>query len=278
MHRTHIYADQPWWTVHWREIAEYRDLLWFLVRRDFTTQYKQSILGPLWFVLQPLATTLVFTVIFGNIAKVGTDGVPPFLFYMSGMVFWTFFQGCLNDISNTFVGNAGIFGKVYFPRLIVPFSLAIKSLEQFLLNLAMFLAFFAYFHARPGSALAPNLWIAVVPALMAQCVLTGMGAGLWLASLTAKYRDLRYALTFLSQLWMFATPIVYSTTNVPAKWMWVVYVNPMSCAVVFSRHAFLGTGAADLALLGSGLAMGALLFVSGLLMFNKVQRTFIDIV
>ena len=278
MHRTHISANQPWWIIPWRDIAEYRDLLWFLVRRDFTTQYKQSILGPLWFVLQPLATTLVFTVVFGNIAKVGTDGVPPFLFYMSGMVFWTYFQGCLNDISNTFVGNAGIFGKVYFPRLIVPLSLAIKSLEQFLLNLLMFLGFFFYFHARPDSALQPNSTLALVPVLLLQCTLAGMGAGLWLAALTAKYRDLRYALAFLSQLWMFATPIVYSTTNVPAKWMWVVYANPMSCVVVFARRAFLGTGAADPALLGSGLAVGALLFVTGLLMFNKVQRTFIDTV
>ena len=151
MSRTVIRANQAWWNINWRELVEYHDLLWFLIKRDFTTVYKQSILGPLWFVIQPLATTLVFTVIFGNIAGMGTDGVPPFLFYMSAMVLWNYFQSCLNDVANTFVGNAHLFGKVYFPRLIVPFALTAKNVGQLVLNFLMFLGFYIYFATRPTS-------------------------------------------------------------------------------------------------------------------------------
>ena len=278
MTRTVIRANQAWWNINWRELVEYHDLLWFLIKRDFTTVYKQSILGPLWFVIQPLATTLVFTVIFGNIAGMGTDGVPPFLFYMSAMVLWNYFQSCLNDVANTFVGYAHLFGKVYFPRLIVPFALTAKNVGQLVLNFLMFLGFYIYFATRPTSLLHANGWVVIVPVLALQCALAGLGAGLWLTSMTAKYRDLRYALSFLSQLWMFATPIIFSISKVPEKWMWAIYANPMSCVVVFNRHAFLGTGHAEIPLLVSGLAMGLLLFVSGILVFNKTQRTFIDVV
>jgi lipopolysaccharide transport system permease protein len=277
MQRTHIKANQPWWTVNWRELAEYRDLLWFLVCRDFTTIYKQSILGPLWFVLQPLSTTLVFTVVFGNIAKIGTDEVPPFLFYSSGMVLWYYFQGCLNDVSATFVGNAHLFGKVYFPRLIVPIALVIKNVGQLVLNFAVFLGFFAYYAWR-GAPIHPTAWLALLPALVIQCAMAGMGAGLWLAALTAKYRDLRFALTFLATLWMYATPIAYSATKVSDSWRWILLANPMASATVFFRLAFLGAGSADLTLLFSGMAISVVLFVTGLMAFNRVQRTFIDIV
>lgn len=278
MARTYIRANQAWWKINWRELFDYRDLLWFLIRRDFMTAYKQSILGPLWFIIQPLATTLVFTVIFGNIAGIGTDGVPSFLFYMCGMVMWNYFQGCLNDVSGTFLGNAHLFGRVYFPRLIVPISLVCKNLGQLVLNLLMFLGFFLYFLGKPVSNLNPNMSILLTPVLVLQCVLTGMGAGLWLSSLTAKYRDLRYAMSFLSQLWMFATPIIYSTSKIPERWIWLIYLNPMSCVVVINRHAFLGTGDLEVPLLLSGLAISTVLFVTGLLKFNKVQRNFIDTV
>lgn len=278
MHRIHIRANQPWWRMNWHELLHYRDLLWFLVHRDFTTLYKQTILGPVWYVLQPVATTLVFTVIFGNIAKIGTDGVPAFLFYMSGMVLWTFFQSCLMDISGTFVSNTHLFGKVFFPRLIIPASLVIKNSGQLVLNLLLFLGFYAYYGFTAPNTFHPTPWLAWVPILILQTALAGLGAGLWLASLTARYRDLRFALAFLAQLWMFATPIVYSVTHVPASWHWTLLVNPMAGSIVFNRLAFLGIGAADPALLATSLSESALLAVSGILIFNKVQRTFIDTV
>ncbi len=278
MHRTHIRANQPWWTADWKEFAHYRDLLWFLVRRDFTTLYKQTILGPVWYVLQPVATTLVFTVVFGNIARVGTDGVPAFLYYLSGMVLWTFFQGCLMDISGTFVNNAHIFGKVYFPRLIVPVSLVIKNSGQLVLNFLLFTAFLAYYTLSGATSAQPTLWLAWFPVLVLQTALSGLGAGLWLTVFTAKYRDLSFALTLIAQLWMFATPIVYSAASVPDHWRWVLLANPMAGSVVFNRLAFLGVGSADLTLLVVSLLESLLLAVSGLLLFNKVQRTFIDTV
>jgi len=278
MHRTHICANQPWWTADWKEFAHYRDLLWFLIRRDFITLYKQTILGPVWYVLQPVATTLVFTVVFGNIAKIGTDGVPPFLFYMSGMVLWTFFQGCLMDVSSTFISNANLFGKVYFPRLIIPASLVAKNTGQLILNFLLFLGFYIYYRLSGTPNIHATAWLAWLPVLIIQSALAGLGSGLLLAALTAKYRDLRFALTFLAQLWMFATPIVYSASKVTEHWRWILLANPMAGSVVFSRLAFLGIGTADLTLLFSSLAISIALAISGVLLFNKVQRTFIDTV
>lgn len=277
MHRTHIRANQPWWTANWKEFAQYRDLLWFLIRRDFTVLYKQTILGPLWYVLQPVATTLVFTVIFGNIAGMSTDGTPAFLFYMSGMVLWTFFQSCLVDVSSTFISNTHLFGKVYFPRLIIPASLVAKNAGQLILNLLLFLGFYTYYILH-GATIHPTAWIAWVPVLVLQSALAGLGAGLWLAALTAKYRDLRFALTFLAQLWMFATPIVYSASKVPEHLRWILLANPMAGSVVFNRLAFLGVGIPDIPLLFISLTTSFFLAVSGILIFNKVQRTFIDTV
>ena len=278
MHRTHIRANQPWWTINGKELAEYRDLLWFLIRRDFATVYKQSILGPLWFVIQPLSTTLVFTVVFGQIAGIGTDGVPQFLFYNGGLVLWYYFQGCLNDVSGTFVGNAHLFGKVYFPRLIVPIALVAKNLGQLALNFLFFLLFYVYFLYSQGTTIHPNGWMALLPLLVLQTAMAGMGAGLWLASLTAKYRDLRFALTFLSQLWMFASPIMWSATKVSAARHWLLSINPMAGPVIFFRYAFLGSGQPDMTVLWSGLAISTLLFFTGLISFNRVQRNFIDTV
>jgi len=278
MNRTHIRSNQPWWTADWKEFAQYRDLLWFLIRRDFTILYKQTILGPVWYVLQPVATTLVFTVIFGNIAGMSTDGTPAFLFYMSGMVLWTFFQSCLIDVSSTFISNTHLFGKVYFPRLIIPASLVAKNAGQLILNLLLFLGFYTYYILHGTTTIHPTVWLAWVPVLILQSALAGLGAGLWLAALTAKYRDLRFALTFLAQLWMFATPIVYSASKVPEHLRWILLANPMAGSVVFNRLAFLGVGKPDLPLLFISLTTSILLAISGVLLFNKVQRTFIDTV
>lgn len=250
--------------------------MWFLVLRDFTAIYKQSILGPAWFVLQPLATTLVFTVIFGNVAKIPTDGIPPFMFYLSSMMLWKYFEGCMNSVATALISNANMFGKVYFPRLIAPLSLVISNLGQFVLNLLVFIAFYLFFIFGTEANIRPSWWIAILPVLVLHCAIVGLGVGLWLSALTAKYRDLRFALPFLSQLWMFATPVVYPSSQVPEQWRWLLAVNPMASIVEFNRYAFLGAGTVSRDFLIIGVLSGVVLLVTGLLFFNKVQRTFVD--
>ncbi len=277
-HKTHIKANQAWLRINWRELWEYRDLLFFLVRRDFTAVYKQSVLGPLWFVIQPLATTLVFTVVFGNFGKMSTDGVPPFLFYYCGLFLWNYFQSCMNHVSDTLIANAHMFGKVYFPRLVVPLAIVVSNLAQFLLNLLLFSGFLLYFIFRTDAAIQPSWWILGLPLMVLQCAAIGLGVGLWLSALTAKYRDLRFAIPFLAQLWMFATPVAYSATLATGKWEWMVLLNPMSSVIQFNRMAFLGAGGLDGEHMALGAVLSILLLLSGLLVFNRVQRNFIDTV
>jgi lipopolysaccharide transport system permease protein len=277
MQQTIIRANQPWWRIPWRELADYRDLLWLLVVRDFSAVYKQSILGPLWFIVQPLATTIVFTVIFGHIAKIGTDGIPPMLFYMAGMVLWSYFQGVMNGVAGSLIGNAGVLGKVYFPRLILPFSMVISNLAQFGLNLLVFLIFYLYFFMSSVTTIHPNVWMAVLPLLILQTAVVGLGVGLWMSALTTKYRDLRFALPFLSQLWMYATPVVYPASLVVSPgWNIGMAINPMAGLVEAFRFMFFGIGRADWLYLGIGIASGWILLLTGLIMFNRVQRTFVD--
>jgi len=271
-----IRPSHGWLHLPIREIMDYRDLLFFLVRRDLTAIYKQSILGPVWFVLQPLATTLVFTVIFGRVAKVGTDGLPPFLFYMSGMVLWHYFAGCLNGVSSSLITNAALLRKVYVPRLAIPISLVISSLAQFLLNLGTFLCFYIYFYFFTPVQLTPSWWVLCLPLLVVHCAVAGLGAGLWLAALTVKYRDLRFALPFFSQLWLYLTPIIFPASKVTSKWRIMLAINPMASVVEFNRFAFLGRGVVESSFIVVGAACTLLLLLTGLIAFNRVQRTFVD--
>jgi len=275
-HQTIIKANQKWLHIPWRELWDYRDLLVNLVLRDLTAIYKQSILGPLWFIIAPLSTTIVFTVVFGNVAKISTDGLPPFLFYMSSMVLWNYFQGCLNGVSGSLISNVGIMGKVYFPRLIVPLSLTIGNLAQFILNFCMFIIFYLYFYCFSSAEIKPSWWILALPFLIMHCAAVGLGVGLWLSAMTVKYRDLKFALPFLSQLWMYATPVVYPSSIVPEKWKWLLFINPMAGIVEFNRFAFMGVGTFNTGILIAGLLSGIFFLLSGLLVFNKIQRTFID--
>lgn len=277
MHQTHIRANQTWWKIDWREIVEYRDLLWMLIVRDLTSVYKQTILGPLWFIIQPLITTVVFTVIFGKVANVPTDGIPPFVFYMCGTVLWNYFQGCMTQGANSLVSNTNVLSKVYFPRLIIPLAAVFTNLAHFALNFAMFLAFFFYFLFFTHAPMHPRLELVLFPLLVLQCALIGLGVGLWVAALTTKYRDLRFALTFLTQIWMYATPIVYPASLVVKPSMRILlWSNPMSFVVESARWMFTGTG--TVTALGASLSvvMTLILLVSGLLIFNRVQRTFVD--
>jgi lipopolysaccharide transport system permease protein len=277
MHQTHIRANQPWWRIDWREIVEYRDLLWMLVIRDLTAVYKQTILGPLWFIIQPLITTLTFTIIFGQLANVSTDGIPQFVFYMSGTVLWNYFAGCMTQGANSLVANTNVLSKVYFPRLIIPLSGVFSNLANFALNLVMFLCFYLYFLIFTPATMHPRWELALFPLLVLQCALIGLGVGLWVAALTTKYRDLRFALTFLTQIWMYATPIVYPASLVVRPSMKILlWINPMSFIVECARWMFTGTGTVSgLAALIS-IATTLVLLASGLLVFNRVQRNFVD--
>ncbi len=276
MHTTIIQANSRWWRIDGREIWEYRDLLSLLVKRDLTAIYKQTILGPLWFVIQPLLTTVVFTIIFGAVAKIPTEGVPPFVFYMSGTIFWNYFAGVLNHGAGSLVANSNVLSKVYFPRLIIPLSGVFINFAHLALNFVLFLGFWGWFLWQ-GSAMAPNAWLLFLPALILQCGLLGLGFGLWVSALTIKYRDLRFALPFLIQLWMYATPIVYPASLVmkPSLKL-LLWLNPMTAVVEFSRYGFTGQGSADLGGLGLSWAVTLLVLVSGLFLFNKLQRTFVD--
>jgi len=276
-HRIHIKADTSSLAIPWGEIWEYRDLLWFLVLRDFTAVYKQSILGPVWFVLQPLATTIVFTVVFGNIAKVSTDGLPPFLFFSAGMVLWNYFQGVMNGVSATLITHANVLGKVYFPRLVLPLAITASNFGTFALNLLVFLGFWGYYRFFTAADIHASVWLAALPLLIVQTALVGLGVGLWLSALTAKYRDLRFAMPFVAQLWMFATPIIFPASSVVSrKWSALLAVNPMAGLVEVSKFMFLGVGRTDPMFLIIGLVSGWLLVGTGMIVFQRVQRTFVD--
>ena len=266
-----------WFDVDLREIWRYRDLIALFVWRDFVAVYKQTILGPLWYLIQPLLTTLVFTVVFGHVAKLPTDGVPPFLFYLAGVVAWRYFADCLNNTSNTFVSNAHLFGKVYFPRITVPVSVVISSLIAFGIQFLLFLLFFAYYCFN-GLSVHPQPALLLLPVLVLQTAALGLGFGIIVSAMTTRYRDLTHLVGFGVQLWMFATPVVYPASSIPAGWQWLLALNPMAPVVELFRHAFLGTGSTTMAAwLGSLLATAAVLVV-GVLLFSRVEKTFMDTV
>src|SRR6266542_4322104 len=241
-----IEAQRGLFDLRLRELWQYRDLVMLFVRRDFVSIYKQTILGPLWYLIQPLLTTITFTVIFGNIASLPTDGLPQFLFYMSGTVVWSYFSACLTKTSETFVQNANLFGKVYFPRLAVPVSILFSNLITFLIQFAMFLIFVLYFILR-GTSIQPNwLWIALSPVLILMMAGLGLGFGIIISSLTTKYRDLRFLVQFGVQLLMYATPVIYPVSSIPERFQWIILANPMTPILEAFRYAYLGAGLVDI--------------------------------
>jgi len=260
------------------ELWRYRDLVMLFVRRDFVSVYKQTILGPLWYLIQPLLTTITFTVIFGNIASLPTDGLPQFLFYMSGTVVWSYFAACLTKTSETFVQNANLFGKVYFPRMAVPVSILISNLITFAIQFALFLVFVLYFILR-GTSVQPNwLWIALSPLLLLMMAGLGLGLGIIISSLTTKYRDLRFLVQFGVQLLMYATPVIYPASSIPQRFQWIILANPMTSIIEAFRYAFLGAGNANLAQLGYSFGFMVVVVFLGSIIFNRVEQTFMDTV
>jgi lipopolysaccharide transport system permease protein len=272
-----IRPQRAWWDLHLGDLWRYRDLIWLLVWRDFVAYYKQTILGPLWYIIQPVLTTVIFTIIFGNIAKLSTDGLPPFLFYMAGNTVWSYFSACLVSTSNTFTANAGIFGKVYFPRLSMPLSVVISNLISFAIRFVIFLLFLAYF-MQAGAEIHPNWWILSLPLLALIMALMGLGFGIIISSLTTKYRDLQQLVGFGVQLLMYATPVIYPLSTIEGGWYWLILANPMTPIVEVFRLAFLGTSAIDPVSLLYSAIFSVVAFWGGVLIFNHVETTFMDTV
>ncbi len=266
-----------WFDIHLGELWRYRDLIALFVRRDFVAIYKQTVLGPLWFLIQPLFTTLIFTIIFGRIAQIPTDGIPPFLFYMAANVAWVYFADCLTGTSNTFVQNAGIFGKVYFPRLTVPLAKVITDLLKFGIQLTLFLGFLAYFRLS-GADVHFSGWIFYLPLLILQMALLGLGFGILISSMTTKYRDLTFLVAFGMQLWMYATPVVYPLSQVPEQYRTLYMLNPMASVVETFRMAFLGAGSIEVPHILLGWAVTVVVLFTGIVLFSRIEKTFMDTV
>lgn len=266
-----------WFNFHLKDVWRYRDLLFMFVRRDFVSVYKQTILGPFWFFLQPVLTTITFTIVFGNIAKIPTDGIPPILFYMSGIVCWGYFADCLTRTSSTFITNANIFGKVYFPRLVSPLSNIISLLMKFGIQMLLLVGFLIYFKLN-GSEVNPNIYILLTPFLILLMAGLGLGFGIIVSSLTTKYRDLSFLVGFGVQLLMYATPVIYPLSAAPEKYRWIILANPMTSIIDTFRFAYLGAGTFNLGNLIYSTVFMLIVMAIGIVIFNRVEKTFMDTV
>ncbi|GHT15263.1 transport permease protein [Bacteroidia bacterium] len=263
--------------IDFRELVSFRDLGVMFVKRDIVTQYKQTVLGPLWFFINPILTTIIYMVAFGGIANISTDGLPQPLFYLSGICLWNYFSTCLNKTSSTFVTNQSIFGKVYFPRLIMPLSTVISSLYVLGIQLLLFLAFYAYYLII-GVPVAPTIHILLVPVLIVMLAGLSLGFGIIISSMTTKYRDLSILFTFVVQLWMYVTPVIYPLSTMSPTFQWIIALNPVSSIIETFRYATMGTGLFNWLQLGYSFVFMCGVLVIGIVVFNKVQRSFMDTV
>lgn len=272
-----IESETPLFSINFREIWHYRDLLLMLVKRDFITFYKQTILGPLWFIVQPLLTTVIFIVLFGNIAQISTDGIPQLAFYLAGITIWNYFSDSLSKTSSVFTSNASIFGKVYFPRLIMPLSIVTSSLLKFAVQFGLFILVVLYYTFIKNS-IEPNWWVLITPILILLMAIFAMGVGMIFSSLTTKYKDLSFLITFGIQLFMYISPVAYPSSALPEKYQFLAKINPLSSIFECFRYAYLGNGTFTVSdLLSSGLIIFILFFV-GVIIFNKVEKSFMDTV
>lgn len=267
-------------SLNLKELWQYRDLLAMYVRRDIVTMYKQTILGPLWFIIQPLLTTIMFMFVFGGIAGIPTDGLPQMLFYLSGLLCWNYFSECLTRTSTTFSSNAHVFSKVYFPRLIIPISITASNLVKFGIQLLLFLGVYIYFYYK-GSPIAPNSYILLFPLLIVMLAGLALGFGIIISSMTTKYRDLAYLFSFVVQLWMYASPVIYPLSLMKEKYesyMWVIELNPITSIIETLRYGFMGEGMFNWdSLIYSGI-FTLVVVIIGAWIFNKVERSFVDVV
>jgi lipopolysaccharide transport system permease protein len=276
---TVIEPSRGWRIGNWRELYAYRDLLWLLVWRDIASRYKQTILGPLWYVVQPALTTAVFMIIFSRVARIPTNGVPSSLFYMSGLVLWNYFSQTFSSTSGTLANNAGLFGKVYFPRLIVPLSAVVSNLVAVAIQFALFAAVFVLEKAGPRSAsYGLNASAFLLPLIFAQVALFSFGIGLWLAALTAKFRDFTILSGLFLQLFMYASPVIYPLSRVPARWYAVAALNPMTFPLEALRQMLLGAGSPTVGLEALSLGLTLVTVASGMMVFQKIEKNFVDVI
>lgn len=274
---TIIKPKTGWFDINLKELFQYKDLITMFVKRDFKTLYKQTILGPLWIIINPLLTTVMYTIVFGNIANISTDGMPQIVFYMLGTTVWTYFSTSLTKTATTFTGNAAIFGKVYFPRLVTPISTVVSGLINFGVQFVMFLCFAIYYYIV-GAPIHPNIYILLTPLLLVELAALALGFGIIISSLTTKYRDLAVLVTFGVQLWMYATPVVYPASQLGGKLKTLMMLNPVSPIVEAFRYVFLGSGEMPWTFLGISVVSTFVIMFIGVILFSRVEKTFMDTV
>lgn len=261
-----------------QELWDYRDLIFMYTKRDIVTFYKQTILGPLWFVIQPVLTTIMFMFVFGNLAGLSTDGIPQPLFYFSGILIWNYFSDCLTRNSKIFVENQQVFGKVYFPRLVVPISITLSNLVRFFIQLVIFIIIYVYFALQSGSVVNPNLYSLLFPLLIIMSAGLSLGFGIIFSSLTTKYKDLTFLLQFAVQLWMYATPVIYPLNSIPQDKQWLIALNPMTSIIETFKYGAIGQGVFSWFQLAYSFVFMLILLVVGIVIFNKIEKGFMDTV
>ncbi len=273
-----IASESKWWSIPFKEIWHYRDLLWILLKRDYKASFRQTVLGPLWFFIQPIFTTLMYTVVFNRVAKLGTDGMPPILFYLSGVILWNYFSTSITSTSNAFISNASIFGKVYFPRLIIPISVVLSNMMKLMVQFSFFLIVFVYYWQCSCSTITPSWHAALFPFLFLLMGILGLAIGMLISTFTTKYRDFQYLIAFGIQLLMYATPIVYPSSMVKGVWHDILVLNPMTGIVEGFRYSFLGTGSFQWGMIGYSFIFSIVMLSISVVLFNKVEKKFMDTV
>lgn len=273
-----ITPKKSWFDLRLNELWQYRDLIVLFVRRDFVATTKQTVLGPLWHIIPVIVSTLIFTVVFSGVARIPTNNQPPFLFYLCGTTIWSFFASCLSGTAGTFTNNANIFGKVYFPRLVIPFSVVLSNLIRFSIQLSLFLCFYIFYIYQGGYKIEPNKMLFFIPIFLLVMGVLGLGLGIIISSLTTKYRDLSNFVGFGVQLLMYATPVIYPSSILPANYQVYMKLNPIAPLVEGFRHAFLGNSNFQLSQLIYSTIITIVIFVIGLLLFRRVEKTFMDTV
>ncbi len=272
-----ITPQRAWFQFRLKELWKYRALIYLFFRRDFIASYKQTVLGPLWFVVPPVASTLVFTVVFGQIAKIPTDGVPKILFFLLGTIAWSYFANCISRTSNTFIGNAEMFGKVYFPRLVPPLSQVLNNLATFGIQFVLFLGFLAFYIIK-GSDVCPSWLVLMLPVFLLHMAALGLGIGCMVAAMTTRFRDLSMAVGFGMQLWMYASCVVFPLSEVSPQYRWILALNPMVPIIEALRLVFLGQGVIETWQYGLSVIVSAICLFLGLTMFSRMEKTFADTV
>lgn len=272
-----IKSQDSLFSINFKELWHYRDLLLMLVKKEYVTFYKQTILGPIWFFIQPILTTVMYVLLFGQIAKLSTDGTPQLAFYLAGITIWNYFSEALTKTSTVFKDNAAVMGKVYFPRLIMPLSIIVSGLMKFVIQFLLFIVVVLYYTFVEQS-IHPNVWLLMTPFLLLLMAAFSLGLGMIFSSLTTKYKDLVFLLTFGIQLFMYATPVVYSISSIPEKYKWIINANPLTGIFECFRYGFLGSGSFDPMSLWIGTVITVVTLVIGVVIFNKVEKSFMDTV